>query len=259
MNFELNTNISPDQKLYKILVNGKSCHGGDMLWSLPTANGPGNWHAIEDNPQLCIKGFHLTQNVLEWYKKGCDVYEAEIAEYASLTKYDANDHKIAVNKCRLVRKLSDAELNDLGIVRAGFFRDVLRDQTVILDGGTIFNCYGTVKLMYDGVIERFVSNAHINLMYGGVINIFYNGVVDGCYGGTIDLMYQGFFRVMRGGIIKRLVGGTINAVRNATIEEMDGNYATAIVYEGDLPPSVKGAAVVIDRRKFRAPEIILGD
>ena len=38
--------------LYKVIVAGRSCHGGDLAWSLPTPDGqggyaPGDWHTVE--------------------------------------------------------------------------------------------------------------------------------------------------------------------------------------------------------------------
>lgn len=35
------------QKLYKILVDGKSCHGGDLVWSLPKGKKKGDWHTVD--------------------------------------------------------------------------------------------------------------------------------------------------------------------------------------------------------------------
>lgn len=68
-------------KLYKVLVNGKSCHGGNMTWDLPKQiKGkwkPGKWHSYLGNLEICASGLHLTSDYSQWIKHGCEVYEAE--------------------------------------------------------------------------------------------------------------------------------------------------------------------------------------
>jgi hypothetical protein len=66
------------EKYYKVLVNGKSCHGGNLTWSLPTDNGPGDWHSVDGKIVICERGLHVTTNPNHWWKDGCTVYEAEI-------------------------------------------------------------------------------------------------------------------------------------------------------------------------------------
>ncbi|MBK9272828.1 MAG: hypothetical protein IPM48_14680 [Saprospiraceae bacterium] len=55
-------------KLYKILVDGRSCHGGDLKWSLPTKKGnkwiPGEWHEVKGDLKICERGLHLTKKPL---------------------------------------------------------------------------------------------------------------------------------------------------------------------------------------------------
>ena len=63
-------------KLYKILVDGKSCHAGDLKWSLPTSK-PGAWQKVKGDLVICEKGIHLTKEPYKWYKRGCTCYEAE--------------------------------------------------------------------------------------------------------------------------------------------------------------------------------------
>lgn len=68
--------------VYKVLVDGKACHGGDLTWSLPADNGdgsfvPGDWHRVEPPIRVCSNGLHLTTDPLEWMVTGAMVYRAE--------------------------------------------------------------------------------------------------------------------------------------------------------------------------------------
>src|SRR3989338_8109262 len=47
-------------KLYKVLVDGRSCNGGNMEWSLPSVKGPGKWHQFDGQIEICRSGLHLT-------------------------------------------------------------------------------------------------------------------------------------------------------------------------------------------------------
>jgi len=91
--------ITPE-KYYKVLVDGKSCHGGDLIWSLPAENNPGDWHSVDGNIILCQNGLHVTTNPNHWWKDGCTVYEAEID--GEIGGRDDSKSKIVVPKVRLV-------------------------------------------------------------------------------------------------------------------------------------------------------------
>ena len=67
-------------KLYKILVDEKSCHGGTLKWSLPQQGKPGAWHSVEGPLSMCKTGMHLTMAPYQWYSWGCTSYIAEARE-----------------------------------------------------------------------------------------------------------------------------------------------------------------------------------
>jgi hypothetical protein len=72
------------EQLFKVLVGGSSCHGGDLGWPLPTKTKPGKWVEISGDLQICRRGIHLTKEPTNWMKVGCSIYEAEakgIAEW----------------------------------------------------------------------------------------------------------------------------------------------------------------------------------
>lgn len=98
--------IETPEKYYKVLVNGKSCHGGEFTWSLPTDDQPGEWNEVagEGKILLCSRGLHVTTNPAHWWKDGCVVYEAEIdGEIGGVNKEKC---KIVVPKVRLIRALN---------------------------------------------------------------------------------------------------------------------------------------------------------
>jgi hypothetical protein len=87
-------------KLYKILVNEKSCHGGSLKWSLPKNGKSGKWHEVKGGLKICEKGIHLTTKIFNWYKWGCTAYEAEAKDII-----DWQDGKCVCRKARLLKKV----------------------------------------------------------------------------------------------------------------------------------------------------------
>ena len=87
---------------YKVLVDGQSCHGGELKWSLPRrADGkwiPGKWHTVRGNLSLCENGLHTTSEIAQWLAIGCSVYHAEGAG-----KCETDGDKTVWRKVRLLR------------------------------------------------------------------------------------------------------------------------------------------------------------
>lgn len=92
------------EKFYKVLVNGKSCHGGNLVWSLPTENGPGEWQEVAGKIVLCENGLHVTSNPVHWWKDGCTVYEVEID--GEIGGRNNEKCKIVVPKVRLIKAVN---------------------------------------------------------------------------------------------------------------------------------------------------------
>ncbi len=93
--------IGMTEKYYKVLVDGKSCHGGNLVWSLPTETEPGDWQSVDGDIVLCQNGLHVTTNPNHWWKDGCTVYEVEIdGEIGGRNDAKA---KIVVPRVRLLR------------------------------------------------------------------------------------------------------------------------------------------------------------
>ena len=88
------------ETLYKVLVDGKSCHGGTMEWSLPQGDAPGEWHRYDGALKICERGIHLTRNPMAWYKHRARIFEAEadgIAEWQG--------DKCVAQAARLIREV----------------------------------------------------------------------------------------------------------------------------------------------------------
>jgi hypothetical protein len=94
--------------LYKVLVAGKSCHGGSLTWSLPKRSGskwtPGDWHDVP-TVSLCNSGLHLTSLPEAWWKDGATLYEVEAEGVVG----NAADTKVAAKRVRLLREVTAEE------------------------------------------------------------------------------------------------------------------------------------------------------
>ena len=86
--------------LYKVLVDGKPCHGGsqDFHWPLPAGDQPGEWVSVPGPLQICEHGLHLTDDPFEWHVPDSTVY---VAEYRGEVQREGN--KIAALEARLLR------------------------------------------------------------------------------------------------------------------------------------------------------------
>ena len=105
----MTTETTETKPLYKVLVAGKSCHGGNMEWSLPTKTKagktkPGKWHEVEGDIEICATGLHFTTDWQKWLKPNCTVYNAEATGIAA---HDDDDAKCVARRGRL---LSEVEM-----------------------------------------------------------------------------------------------------------------------------------------------------
>jgi hypothetical protein len=103
----------PSGPFYKVLKDGRSCHGGDLAWSLPRVvpeTGeivPGDWHEVAGQLVLCERGLHLTTAPYKaWYCQGATVYEAEARDIAA---WDRTDGKCVCRAARLLAEVPDPE------------------------------------------------------------------------------------------------------------------------------------------------------
>lgn len=101
---------------YKILVDGKACHGGKFTYDLPKPTPvpgwiPGRWHVLEGgSPELCVRGFHTTSQPALWWKQDAVCY---LTETEGVTGSEGD--KQVCSRIRLLRPLTEKELNRLGV------------------------------------------------------------------------------------------------------------------------------------------------
>src|SRR5579859_4989977 len=99
---EYGGSVMSESKLFKVLTDGKSCHGGTATWKLPKGDKPGAWMpSIAGSLKSCEIGYHLTTDPARWWIGGATLYEAE---YDGETVGDGSD-KIAARKARLLREV----------------------------------------------------------------------------------------------------------------------------------------------------------
>jgi hypothetical protein len=90
-------------KLYKVLINGKSCYGGEFKWSLPEDGKLGEWTPVIDDVKMCERGYHLTTHYIHWSNKdNIEVYEAE----GDVVEFDGYD-KVVCSRVRLLKKIEN--------------------------------------------------------------------------------------------------------------------------------------------------------
>ena len=58
--------------LFKVLVDGAPCHGGDGKYPPPK-----KWTPIVEEPECCHHGYHLTSDPLRWWKPRAALWLAE--------------------------------------------------------------------------------------------------------------------------------------------------------------------------------------
>ena len=86
-----------DLQLFKVLVDGKSCHGGEYKY--PPL---GRWTPAVD-PSICSTGYHLTSDPLAWWKPKAALYIAE-----GKGKIDGDgQNKLAFEQVRLLEQVLD--------------------------------------------------------------------------------------------------------------------------------------------------------
>ena len=90
------------QPMWKVLVDGRACHGGEYRYSLPTDGGPGAWTEQAEDPLVCRRGYHLTTKPMEWAKVGMRVFEA-----TGVGMYSFDRDKFAFERVRLIRDATE--------------------------------------------------------------------------------------------------------------------------------------------------------
>ena len=96
--------MSDGVKFYKVLgAEGQAIHGGELRWSLPQGDQPGEWHTVTGRIVVCQHGLHLTTRPIHFWLAGSRVFEAEWRGDADQSELErAGSEKIAVREARLL-------------------------------------------------------------------------------------------------------------------------------------------------------------
>ena len=148
---------SADRKpAYKVLVNGASCHGGELEWSLPTQRVDGSWEAgawqeVAGEIACCSNGLHLTTEPARWWLDGATLYRAEYD--GDEDRESEGDDKFAVRRVRLMEPADWVEhhvvVSGVHQARAGFWR-AYGSASVEASGSASVEAYDSASVIRSG-------------------------------------------------------------------------------------------------------------
>ena len=221
----------PPQHAVKVLCNGRSWHGGNHEWSLPTKNADGTWTPGDRTPSVlptkCKKGWHLTLDPARWWGTDAGIV-AYLAEYGGAV--DAGDDKIAVEWCRLVRPLTSAELESAGIYASGSYE--VREGVAWASGSANVTASGSANVTaWDSANVRASGSANVTASGSATVTAWDSATVRAS--GSANVTASG--------------SATVRAWDSAKVHA--GDYSTCIAWRGVtlvLTRSERG--VIIDRR-----------
>ena len=271
------------KRLYKVLVGGKSCHGGDMEWSLPVQQPdgswtPGAWHEVEGEIAMCSRGLHLTWEPIRWAKEGIDVHEVE-AECVVGPEGDDDGCKVVARRCRLTRRLVDtAELAALYILLAG--QHEVREGCWVASGSATVRAYGSATVLaygsatveaYDSATVRASDSATVTASGSATVRAYDSATVTASGSATVTASGSATVRASGSATVRAYGSATVEAYGRATVEAYDSAtveaYGRATVISLCSPigtsdraatRSFAGQAVHVDRRGER-PFVTVGE
>ena len=172
-----------EKKYYKVLMNGRSFHGGNMGWSLPNGKKPGEWHKIGGTLSICSRGLHLTCEPAKWFAVGAEIYEAEYRGDAQ-----AEGDKIAVAECRLIRKLTNAEAETLNVFVSGE-HDVAAGYGHASGSATV-QAYGSATVRaYESATVQASGSATVQASGSATVQAYESATVQAYESATVTTVY----------------------------------------------------------------------
>lgn len=99
---------------YKVLENGQSFNGGQLKWSLPKGETPGDWHEVDGELKHCRNGLHLTTAPKYRAPSKPSRFKAVqcfLAEYGD-EFLEAESDEIVARRVRLVRHVPWEEIDE---------------------------------------------------------------------------------------------------------------------------------------------------
>jgi hypothetical protein len=256
---------------FKVLVDGASCHGGSLTWSLPTNDAPGEWHDVTGTIEACSNGLHLTTTPVNWWKEDARVFEAE---YDGDT--DTEGDKIAVRRARLLREVSwdDHQVWSAGehAVSSGRARasgsatvtasdsatvEASGSATVEASGSATVTAYGSATVEASGSATVTAYGSATVTAYGSATVEAYDSATVEAYGSATVEAYDSATVEASGSATVRASGSaTVTAYGSATVEAYDSATVEA---SGSATVTASGSANAIRTRWHRGGYIKLSD
>ena len=157
------------ERLWKVTgPNGESIHGGSLVWSLPTADGPGEWHEVAGDLRICSHGLHLTREPARWWQNGARCFRVEWEECGG-----EQDDKIVVRRARCVAEVA---WDSVSVFESGD-HDV-RDGFAVLRGNARAVLWGNARAdLWDNAHADLWENAHADLRGNARADLWENATV----------------------------------------------------------------------------------
>ena len=167
--------LGPNQAI-KTLRDGASWHGGTHKWSLPVSQPDGTHTAGEWTPRIapsiCNTGWHLTTQPALWWSHEGNV-AAYLAEYDGATSARNDEDKIAVERCRLLRPLTKAELESCGIFSDG--EHEAKTGVFYASGSATVRAYGSATVSAYGSATVHASDSAMTHTAGSAVCTAWRG------------------------------------------------------------------------------------
>jgi hypothetical protein len=224
---------------FKVLVDGASCHGGSLTWSLPTNDAPGEWHDVTGTIEACSNGLHLTTTPVNWWKEDARVFEAE---YDGDT--DTEGDKIAVRRARLLREVS---WDDHQVWSAG--------EHAVSSGRARASGSATVTASDSATVEASGS-ATVEASGSATVTAYGSATVEASGSATVTAYGSATVTAYGSATVEAYDSATVTAYGSATVEAYDSATVEA---SGSATVTASGSANAIRTRWHRGGYIKLSD
>jgi hypothetical protein len=215
-------------QLYKVLVDGKSCHSGSLTWSLPKDGQPGEWHEHVGELAFCSAGLHVTDDPARWWKPRCAVFLVE-AEGVVGSCDDVEDRKAVARRVRLMREATRDELAALRIYLEGDVK-APTNGVVIASGSATVRAYGSATVRAYGSATVRASGSATVEAYGSATVRAYDSATVRAYGSaTVEAYDSATVEAYDSATVRAYGSATVEASGSATVEAYDS--ATVRAYD----------------------------
>jgi hypothetical protein len=242
--------VSAPQRFFKVLVDGKSCHGGSFSWSLPNGQ-PGEWHGHTGALRICQSGFHLTSDPIRWWKPDSKVFEAEID--GDVGSSPAEDDKVCVRKCRLLREVEWSEFQVWSeghhVARAGQARASGSATVEAYDSATV-RAYGSATVeAYGSATVRASDSATVRASDSATVRASDSATVRASDSATVEAYGSATVRAFDSATVEAYGSATVEAYGSATVRA----YGSATVRASDSATVRASDSATVIRSRYHSP------